>query len=324
MDIQVIINQLVVLFILMAAGFLIGKLKVLTREGNKTLSRIVLFITLPCTILNSVFENELDITLWDTMYFLLLTLLTFVIAFLVVIPVIHLLGGKKDNRGLLSFMSVFSNCGFMGFPVVISIFGISSAYYVLLFNIPFNALVFSLGIFMIAGKKSSETELVEPDKTSDERRPVVGFNPKLLINPTLIVAMLAIPLALTGIRPPHIITEAIRITGSITTPGSMLVIGSSLAFVPLKTVFTEWRIAPVTILKLIVIPIVTWFVLRQIITNELLLGVLVVISGMPTAAMSSMIAIEYKGNESLASAGVFVTTLLCGITVPMIVYFLLM
>jgi len=307
MNIQVIINQMIVLFILMAVGFIVGKTNLLTREGNKTLSRIVLFITLPCTILNSVFENELTITIGDTVYFLLMVLLTFLIAFLIAIPVIHFLGGEKANRGLLTFMSVFSNSGFMGFPVVISIFGVSSAYYVSLFNIPFNALVFSLGIFMISEKKALK-----------------GFNPKQLMNPTLIVALLAIPIALTGFRPPDVIAEAVRITGSITTPGAMLVIGSTLAFVPLKSIFTEWRIVPVTILKLIAIPLITWLVLRQIITNELMLGVLVVISGMPTAAMASMLAIEYDGNERTASAGIFISTLLCGLTVPLMVYFFLM
>ena len=304
MDLQVIIDQMVVLFIIMAVGFIIGKFKMLTPDSNKMLTRIVLFVALPCTILTSVFENEIDITVGDTLYFLLMTLLTFGIAFLVSIPIVHLLGGNKKNRGLLNFMSVFSNCGFMGFPVVIAIMGISSAYYVALFNIPFNALVFSVGIYMISSGEGG------------------GFNPKSLINPVLIVALLAIPIALLGIRPPQLLADALRITGNITTPGGMLVIGATLAYVPIKTILAEWRIIPVTLLKLIIIPVVTWLILRQIITNELLLGVLVIISGMPTAAMASMLAIEYGGNEKAASAGVFLTTLLCGLTVPLLVYFL--
>jgi len=305
MDIQVIINQMVVLFILMAIGYIIGITKMLTPKGNKYFSKLVLFVALPCTILTSVFENEAVITIGDTLYFLMMSLVAIAIAFLISLPAIRLMGGEKSNRGILNFMTIFSNCGFMGFPVAIAVFGVSSAYYVALFNIPFNALVFSIGIIMISGNG---------DK----------FDPKLLINPTLITALLAIPLALTGFRFPAVITEAIRITGSITTPGAMIVIGSTLAYIPLKSIFSEWRIAPVTILKLIVIPAVTWLALRPIITNDFLLGILVVLSGMPTAAMSSMLAIEYGGNERIASAGVFLSTLLCGITVPLMIYFLLM
>ena len=301
---QIVLNQMTVLFILMAVGFIIGKVKLLTTEGNTVLSKIVLNITLPCTILSSVFENESVITIADTAYFILMSLLAFLIAFLVSVPIVLLMGGDKANRGLLTFISVFSNCGFMGLPVALAIFGASSAYYVALFSIIFNILVFSVGIIMISGKGGK-------------------FDPKQLINPTLIIALLAIPIALFNLQFPFIITEVARITGYITIPGAMLVVGSSLAYVPLKTVFSEWRVGPATALKLVAIPIVTWLVLRQIISNELLLGVLVIVSGMPTAATASMLTVG-KGNEHIASAGTFLTTVLCGVTVPLIAYLLLM
>jgi len=205
-------------------------------------------------------------------------------------------------------MAVFGNSGFMGFPILFVIFGVSSAYYVALFFVIFNVLVFSVGVLMIVGKSSDGG----------------GFNPKMLLNPTLITALLAIPIALTGLKFPPIITEAIRITGGMTVPGSMIIIGSSLAFVPIKTVFSEWRIFPVSLLKLIIIPFITWLIMRQIITNEMMLVSLIILSGMPVAAMAPILAIEYNRNEQIASAGIFLTTLLSAITVPLLVYLLLM
>jgi hypothetical protein len=304
MDMQVVLNQMAVLFILLAIGFLVGKVKLLTPEGNKVLTKVVLFITLPCIILSSVFDSEIDISAGDTVFFIMMSLLAFAIAFAIAIPLVRLSRGDKANHGLLTYMCVYSNSGFMGFPVIIAIFGASGAFYTALFNIPFNILSFSVGIALIAGKGAK-------------------FNPKLLLNPPLIAALLAVPIAFTGFRLPDVFTEAIRLTGSVTTPGAMIVIGSTLSYIPIKNVFSEWRIGMVTLLKLIVIPAVTWLVLRQFITNDLMLGVLVVISGMPTAAQSSMLAIQYDGNERIASSGVFLTTLLCGVTVPLIVYFLL-
>ncbi|MDR2590045.1 MAG: AEC family transporter [Oscillospiraceae bacterium] len=306
MDMQVILNQMVVLFVLLGIGFVVGKAKVLTKEGNRALTKVILFVALPCTILHSVLESKIDITVGDTMFFLLMSLLVFAIAFAIAIPIVYFTRGDKKNHGLLTYMSVFSNSGFMGFPVVIAIFGFASAFYVALFNIPFNVFSFSIGIMLIAGSKNGR------------------FNPKLLINPPLIASLLAIPIALTGFSTPHIISEAIKLTGNITTPGAMIVIGSTLSYIPLKKIFVEWRIAVITLLKLIVIPLVTWLILRQFISDPMMLGVLVVISGMPTAAQSAMLAVQYDGNEQIASAGVFITTLLCGITVPLIVYLLLM
>ena len=322
MDMQVILTQMAILFILMALGFIVGKAKILTREANKMLAQIVLFIAVPCTIFTSAFENESTITIGDTLFYMGMALITFAIAFVIAIPVIRILGGEKVNRGILIVVAVFSNCAYMGFPVINAIFGISSVYYVALFSVPFNILIFSLGIYLIAQKKSSGDNQTEDSE--DGNKSYDGFNPKYLLNPVLLSIFIAVPLAIAGVRPPYIITEVFRITGSITTPGAMLVIGSTLALVPIKSIFTEWRVIPVTLLKLIVIPLVTWLVLRQIITDELMLGVLVVISAMPTAATASMLAIEYNGNERIASASVFLTTLLCGVTVPLVVYLFLM
>jgi len=314
---------MIVLFILMALGFILGKVKVLTRDGNKMLSRLVLFIALPCTVLSSVFKNESDVTISITVNFLLYVLLAYAIAFAISVPVVFFASRKKKSDiGMLNFMSVFGNSGFMGFPVVQAIFGVTAAYYVGLFNIPFNILVFSLGIYLIS-RRSTPQDTQAPGAPDGEKTGG-GFSPKFLLNPVLLAIFLTIPLAVTGVQPPVIVADFFEITGSLTTPGAMLVIGSTLAMVPLKSIFREWQIIPVTLLKLIIIPLLTWLILRLIVDDQLMLGVLVVLAGMPTAAMASMLAIEYKGNEQIASAGVFVTTLLCGVTVPLLVYLLLM
>jgi len=303
-DIHVIINQIAVLFLIMAIGFIIGKLKILTPEGNKILSKVVLFVTLPCTILSSVLNNEMDISVGDTLFFLLLSFLAYLIAFAISIPVVRFTGGNKKIHGLLNYMAVFSNCAFMGFPVVMAVFGAETAFYIALFNIPFNLLTFSIGIFLISGKGS-------------------GFKPKQFLNTTLIVAILAIPVAVTGLKAPYVISETLRIAGSMTTPCAMILLGSTLAYVTLKDVFSEWRIFPVSALKLIIIPVITWFIFKQFVTNDLMLGILVVLSSMPTAAMSAMLAVEYKNKEHVASSGVFLSTLLCGVTVPLVIFLLL-
>jgi len=303
MELQIILNQMAVLFILMAVGFGLGKLNVLTQEGNKILSRIILFLALPALIITAVLDTEITITISSTLVFLLISFLTIFVGILIAYPLIRLLGGDKANRGLLCYMSVFGNTAYMGIPVVIAIFGFSAAFYAALFNIAFSILTFSFGIMMVS---------------KDGRK----FNPKLLLNPTLIISILAIPLTLGNVTFPLPIAQALRLTGSLTTPTAMLVIGSTLSFVPIKTVLSEWRVMPMTLLKLVVVPVVTWLIFRLFITDEMLLGILVVLSAMPTAVAASMIAIEYGSDEQLASAGVFLTTLLCGITVPLLLWFI--
>ena len=304
MDMLVIISQMAVLFILLAVGYVSGKVNVLTQDGSKSLSKVVLYITTPGLILSSVAGGEIHVTGGETTYFVLMSFLAFLIYFLIAIPLAHALGGDKKNHGLFSYMASFSNAAFMGFPVTIAIFGTESAFFVALFNIPFFILNFSAGIIMVSGRGRE-------------------FDPKLLVNPSLIAALIAIPIAISGFRAPYVVAETFRIAGSVTTPGAMLVIGSTLARVPIRDVFSKWRLFPVATMKLAVMPLAIWLILRNVVTNELMLGILVVLSGMPTAASAAMLAIEYNGDERIASSGIFLSTLLSGMTIPLIVYFLL-
>ena len=304
MDIQRVISQLAVLFLLIAAGWVTGKTKILTEDGSKCLSKLVLYVTTPCTILSSVFGEDMGVTAAETGLFILASAAAFLIYFVVAVPSARLLSPNKENRGLMGFMISFGNVTFMGLPVAIAVFGPASAYYVALFNIPFMALVFSVGIIMISGKRGK-------------------MDLRLLVTPSLIAALLAVPIALTGYRAPSIPADAIRIAGNLTTPGSMLVIGSTLSRVKIRDVFSKWRLYPIALLKLTVIPVIAWAVFRPLIASDLLLGVLVILSGMPTAAMAAMFAIEYGADERFASSGIFLATLLSGATIPLVVYFLL-
>ncbi|MCL2409102.1 MAG: AEC family transporter [Oscillospiraceae bacterium] len=303
MDMRLIISQMVVLFLLLAVGYVLGK-KALSSEADKLLTRLVLGVTVPCTILNSVMNSTIEGSIVDAAFFMLMTVIFFAIAHLITIPSVRLLRGAKKDRGVYACSATFGNVGFMGFPATYAIFGAASAFYVALLNMPFTLLMFSVGTAMIAGSGKK-------------------INFKILLNPAMIAAYLSILIFATGFQTPIIIADAVGIVSGITTPVSMIVIGSTLAKMPIKDLFSDWRIYPVTLLKLIVIPVVTWLVLRQFITNELMLGVLVVLSGMPTAATATMLAVEHGGNEKTASAVTFLTTLLSCVTIPLTVFLLL-
>ena len=309
MDMPAIITQMAMLFILLAIGYLAGKVKILTHEGSKILTKVVLFITMPCMIISSVVNGNVEGTLGDAMFFILLTFLAFAIAHVVAIPICRALGGNKADHGMYSYVAAYGNVGFMGFPVAYAIFGAESVFYVALVNMPFVLLAFSIGILMVSSKGDRIT---------------LKFFGKLLLNPSIVAAVIAIVIFATGVNTPVVIGETVRVMGSMTTPASMLVIGASLAQIKVKDVFTDWRLYPVTVIKLAIIPALVWLVLRQIVTDDLILGVLVIVSAMPTAAAAAMLAMQYDGNERIASSGTFITTLLSCATVPLIVFLLLM
>jgi predicted permease len=212
-------------------------------------------------------------------------------------------------------MTIFANAGFMGYPVVQAIFGDGAIYYAALFNMVFYIYLYSAGIMMISGK---------PGETLSQSGGIFQrLNFKLLINASLITSLIAVVIVFSGFRAPSIITDTVKLASGMNTPCAMLAIGGTLARISFKDVFTNWRLYPVTLLKNILIPVVIWLVFRQFISNGLYLGVLTVLSGMPIAAAVSMIAIEYNGDERTASSGIFLTTLLSALTIPLIAYLLL-
>jgi len=316
MDIQVVLSQMAVLFILIAAGYISRKIKMLTSDGVKTLSKVVINISTPSVILNSVLGDTEGITVSKTGYFILMVMLVYILFFLVAIPCARALGASegvrqgdgsavtRNNSGLFTSMVVFGNVGFMGYPVVQTIFGDDAMFYAVLLNIIFNMLVYSTGIVMIS-ESGEKVKL------------------RLIVNVNFIVSLVSLIIAFTGFRAPYVVTESIRLATGINTPCAMLVIGATLAQIPVKNVFTKWQLYPVALLKTIVIPVVTWLIFKRFVTENMLLGVLVILSGMPIAAAVPMVAVEYRGNEEVASSGVFLTTLLSAVTIPLIVYLLL-
>ena len=304
MDMRAIISQLAVLFILLALGYVGYKLKALSADTSKALTKLVFNITLPLSILSSVIGGDIVTHGGQTAIFMLMTLGVYAVYVVISLPAARLLTKEKGLRGLYAFMMIFSNVAFMGFPVTSAIFGPQALFYNTLFNIPFWISSFSFGLMMIAGEKGR-------------------FRPKSLLTPLFISSMLVIPLALTGFRAPMIIQDAVRIAGNITTPASMIIIGITLAQEPIRGVFKNLKLYPLSLFKLIIIPVAVWLVFRPFIESDLTLGVIVILSGMPTASIAAMFAIEFGNNEAEASAGVFITTLLSAVTIPLLVYFLL-
>jgi predicted permease len=303
MNMSAILSQMVVLFLILSAGYAANKFKIMTADSNRLLSRLVVNITMPCTILSSVLSGQVTATGLDAAYFMLLSLAVFLLAFIIVMPLPRLLRSPKSDRGLYRFMVVFGNVGFMGFPVIQSIFGTGAVFYVTLFNIAFSVLCFSVGIIMLSDKGTK-------------------FNPKLLINPTMVVSLLTVLIFYTKLPVPVILKDTVTLVGRMTTPSAMLIIGSTLACISIKEVFSEYRIYMMTFVKLLVVPVLAWLLLRLFVTDRLMLGVLVALSAMPTATNATMLSMEYDGNEQLASKGVFLTTLFSVITLPLLLFLL--
>lgn len=303
MEISVLINQLIQLFILMGVGYFLYKVKIMDTDFNKKLTNFVLKVTLPCMIIASVFEVAEDRDYSKI-------LVTFVIAIIMytVLPMIGMLVAKiirckPENTGIYVFMTVYSNASFMGFPVIESVLGTTALFYASIFCMIFNITCFSIGVKEINYPETSDKKISAKD---------------VFLHPGVWSALIAIIIYFINPTLPGVVTGPITSIGKLTSAIAMMLMGASLAKVPLKEVFTEVRPYIFIVIKQVIIPVLLWPLLSRVITDPNILGVTIILLAMPIANMVVMFAIEYDRNEELAAKNVFLSTLFSIILLPLV------
>ncbi len=304
---MLLLEQMVVLFLLMGIGYLCYKKEIITDEAGKKLSAIVVNIANPALVLTGCLGEE---KIQGRELFVTAAIITGVYSALLLIAQIlpRLLRVEKESRGTYKAMTVFSNIGFMGFPVVAALYGKSALLYASLFTIPYNILIYTYGV----SSMSSEPE------GGRQKGHGAAFLIRRIFNVGVISCIAAMIIYLCEIPVPGMIADTITHLSNLTAPLSMMVIGASLATINLKKLFTDLRLLLFSVIKLLVLPAVGVMVIRQFVDNEVILGVCLVMLATPVGSMTAMLAQQYDGDYEMASKGVALTTILSVATIPLV------
>ena len=304
---MLLLEQMVVLFLLMGIGYLCYKKEIITDEAGKKLSAIVVNIANPALVLTGCLGEE---KIQGQELFVTAAIITGVYSALLLIAQIlpRLLRVEKESRGTYKAMTVFSNIGFMGFPVVAALYGKSALLYAALFTIPYNILIYTYGV----SSMSSEPE------GGRQKGHGAAFLIRSTFNVGVISCIAAMIIYLCEIPVPGMIADTITHLSNLTAPLSMMVIGASLATINLKKLFTDLRLLLFSVIKLLVLPAVGVMVIRQFVDNEVILGVCLVMLATPVGSMTAMLAQQYDGDYEMASKGVALTTILSVATIPLV------
>ena len=301
MNMDALSEQMILLFALILVAYIASKIKFLPANSNKVLSDLVVNITNPATILYAVATSSRTLSNGAVLGILGITTLTLAGQILLAHGYTKVLRIDPRPAGVYRFMLVFSNCGFLGYPVVRALFGGDAVFVASMYNLVFQILSFTYGVRQVGGDPSSRQ-----------------VTPKMFMTPMVVTSVLALVLYLLNVPFHPMLVEALSLLDRITSPASMLVIGCVLAAYPLKTIFGGWHVYLFCVVRLIVIPVIVWAVLRLFVTDALILGVMVVISAMPAATNTVLVCSKYNGDESTAASGLFVSTALSLVTLPLL------
>ncbi len=308
MDLINVYIQLGVLFMLMLIGYILGKIKFFTPQSNAIFSKFIVNVALPAAIISGMNIPLTKESVNRAIAILGLSIVAYALTFIVAWWTSRTLTTDGRKRGVFSFMLIFSNSAFMGYPVLGALLGQEAIFYTAIYNISFYVLLYTLGIKLLQSGNNQST----------------GFDWKFLINPGMVASFLGILLFVTGVRLPEFISGTIESVGSVCTPLSMIVIGSMLSLLSLKKTFGDYKIYILAIARLLVLPFIIFTFLKYILKIEdlWLITIPVIVAGMPVASNAAMMAETYKSDGELASQGILITTLLSCISIPLLIYFI--
>lgn len=292
-------EKIIEMFLIMIIGAAAFKTGIIDAPANKRLSGLLLKVISPAMLFMAYqidFEPErlrgLGITLG-------LSALSFVWTILLVNMLIR--PGKSRNVEIERMASIYSNCGFIGIPLINGIMGREGVFYLTAYITAFNIAVWSHGLALMCGTSSLKTTL------------------KNFIQPATIAIGLGVLCFLLQIRLPSVAANPLNMVGDMNTPVAMLVAGCNLAESNLPEAVKRSRSYWISFIKLLLIPFVSILLLKLIPAEQIYTMTVLIAIACPTGAMGTMFALQYNKDSNYASELFTISTVLSLVTIPFVI-----
>lgn len=308
----IVAKQVIVLFILISVGFSCNKFKIFNEETIRGMTNMMLFVVTPCIIVDSFQRpfNSNDLGLLGIALFvaILYHALNILFAHTCVYE-------KEDKRQrVMRFGLVFSNAGYMAFPLQEAILGKDGLFFGAVIIAVFNVLLWTYGVWEMSGSLFHTKE-----KTSKARQLLLAARAGF-INPGTIGVVVGLIFFFNSITLPEVIGKPVSFLAALNTPLPMIIIGFYLANAKIGRVFTDLRAYNMMFIRLIVVPVLLFALLYLMgIRDHVLVVALVIAASAPAAAATTMFSAKF-GQDTLHSVAVVsYSTLISMITMPLVV-----
>ena len=296
------IEVMMTLFAIVIVGYVAGRLGYMGGEFDKRLSSLVINFTCPALILASAMTGDLP----DRRLILPLlgiSALTYVLLTGVAFLRPRFLTKQKDDEGIVGFALMFGNVGFMGYPVVASIFGQQAVFYAAVLNVVNTFAVFTIGTILILGN------------LGDGRH----FQKKVLYSTPMLSAYLAMLIVALGIdNIPGVISQPLTMIGNITVPAALLIIGSSMSQLSVRTMLGNPTVYATTLFRLVLIPVGFYYLFSALGFDPYVVDINTMVIAMPVATYGTILCLKYNRSTTLITEVTLITTLLSMLTIPLL------
>lgn len=291
--------QMLALLIMIGTGFFLTKAKMMDAHTNTQMSKMIVNLFNPLLIVSSAANSAGQVSLHTMGTIAVIASGMFVIFILVGMLLSPLFDKAPDQRKIFQMMFVFSNLGFIGIPVVSSILGEEYVVYVSEFLLIYTLVFYTYGVALMDGKFSLSSM-------------------KSMLNPGTISALASLLIIVLGIQLPGFIKTAVSYLGNVTSPMALVAVGFTLAHSDLKKIFGQPKLYIFSVIKLLILPLLMLPLLKLATDSQGLIFVCIVMFGMPIGNMPLILGNQKGIDGSTCSAAIILTTLLCVLTIPVL------
>lgn len=292
-------KKIIEMFFILLIGAGALKAGIADSGTGSRMTSILLKVISPCVIIMS-YQMDFD---RERLIGLLITAGCSAVSFLAAILIAKLVVPKngRPDMAVERMSIVYSNCGFIGVPLIQGLLGAEGVFYMTAYITVFNVFVWSHGIMLMSGKAESPAATV-----------------KNLIQPSTIAIGAGLVFFITGLRLPAVIGDPVSMIGEMNTPVAMLISGMNLAECNIVSCLKSPRTYLLSGAKLILVPLITLLFLMAVRADRVIGITILVAAACPSGAMGTMFALQYQKNSQYASKLLAITTTLSLITIPAI------
>lgn len=284
-----------VMFLLMGLGYILAKKKIITDEGIKQLTEILLLTVVPCVIINA-YQRDFDPNMAKKLCVALLFSIVVHIVAVIICPIVFSRSNKAVKR-INIFGAIYGNCGFMALPIIQSLYGNDGVFYAVAFVTVFNILYWTHGVYIY---------------TSDVKQ--ISLK-SILKTPGIVGTIIGLLFFFLRVRLPDPVLKTVSFMASLNTPIPMIILGTYLVGFDFKIIknISMWGVC---IFRLIAFPIIGIAVSYILNMDNAISMPLIISCGCPVATVSSLFAVRYGLDSKYASQIVSLSTILSIITIP--------
>ncbi|HHT14795.1 MAG: AEC family transporter [Christensenellales bacterium] len=298
--VQRMISTQFLLFLYMFCGVIASRIGIIQKDNRQPLVRLLMDIAMPMMVL-SAFNKPTSMEQMKAS----IVIMTLAFVGCVINGLLGWLAFRKvpkEKRSALLYMSMFSNAGNAGLPIISLVFGSGGVFLASMYLIPPRILQWTVGIsFFVKNKEKN------------------AWVKNVLLNPMVVVVYIGLILMFTGWQIPGVFATAIDSLADMTAPLSMMLIGATLADMDLRMLIDK-EILKMSFLRLIAFPLLFTLILTPLKLDRTTMNICIILLAMPAASNTASIAERYGGDYEFASACISVSTLLSVVTVPIITW----